>query len=264
MKVVELELKRSLHREEERIRSLMENNENGSSSNGNHEEGRNKLGGKKPDLNNLQMLELSPKERALARRQDRLLFVALHVLINLAEDVSVERKMVKRELVQMLTQMLHRKTPDTVMLILAFLKKLSIFEENKDLMCTPEVGTIFKLAAFLPTSHNQVTQSALRLLFNLSFSKNCRLAMVQLGMIPKLVDMLKKAPFRAKTIRVLYHLSSDESTCNLFAKTDLVPIIMQLVINFPQKIIAKELAALAINVSNNVECAEQFTEVSEF
>ncbi|CAM9739725.1 unnamed protein product, partial [Choristocarpus tenellus] len=30
------------------------------------------------------------------KRQDKLLFVSLHVLINLAEDVSIERKMVRR------------------------------------------------------------------------------------------------------------------------------------------------------------------------
>jgi len=250
MKVVELELKRSLHREEERTRGSKENSEPG-------REGSNN---KHTTNGATQLVEESPKDRALSRRQDRLLFVALHVLINLAEDVSVERKMVKRELVQMLSQLLNRRTPDTLLLILAFLKKLSIFEENKSLMCQPDVGMIYNLAAFLPTSHNQVTTSALRLLFNLSFSKECRQAMIAVGMIPKLVDMLKKAPFRAKTIRLLYHLSADATTCAIFANTDIVPIIMQLIINFPQKIIAKELAALAINVSLDPDCAEQFTE----
>ena len=117
MKVVELELKRSQHREEEKVKAMMD------------------AGGKDTDL-----LQESPKERAQARKQDRLLFVALHVLINLAEDVSVEKKMSKKNLTGMLSQMLNRKSPDALLLILAFLKKLSIFEENKNLMAKPEVS----------------------------------------------------------------------------------------------------------------------------
>ena len=92
MKVVDLEIKRSEHRKEEGERD-------GSSAS-------------------------EAKDRVLSRRQDKLLFVALHMLINLAEDVSVERKMVKKSMVKMLTQCLDRKTPDCAMLVITFLRKL--------------------------------------------------------------------------------------------------------------------------------------------
>ena len=95
MKVVELELKRTRHKAEERQKA----------------------------------------------RQDKIIFVALHLLINLAEDVSVEKKMVKKNLVQMLTENLSRRTPDCLMLILTFLRKLSIFSENKTIMADSEVRT---------------------------------------------------------------------------------------------------------------------------
>lgn len=84
--------------------------------------------------------------------------------------------------------------------------------------------------------------------------------MVEVGLLPKLVELLKKAPFRAKTIRLLYHLSADDATNAKLGETDLIPLVMQLIINFPQKTVAKELASLAINVSNDPGCAEQFTE----
>jgi hypothetical protein len=186
--------------------------------------------------------------------------VTLHVLINLAEDVSVEKKMVKKNLVAMLSQALDRKTPDTLMLILTFMRKLSIFEDNMVDMVSPEVDSIRHLAKLVPCSHDKITTAALRLLFNLSFNKACRMRMVQVGLLPKLVELLKKAPFRAKTIRLLYHLSVDDSTKFLFSKTDAIPVIMQLVINFPQNIVAKELAALAVNLSLDAACAEQITD----
>ena len=84
MKVVELELKRSLHRAEERAKAA----EEGGVSNHRADE----------------------KEGILSRRQDKLIFVALHLLINLAEDVNVEKKMIKKNLVEILTQSLNRRT----------------------------------------------------------------------------------------------------------------------------------------------------------
>ena len=113
MKVVELELKRTRHKAEERQKAAED------------------------------MVEVSKKhemkEAILARRQDKIIFVALHLLINLAEDVSVEKKMVKKNLVVMLTENLNRRTPDCLMLILTFLRKLSIFSENKTIMANSEV-----------------------------------------------------------------------------------------------------------------------------
>lgn len=106
----------------------------------------------------------------------------------------------KKSLVKMLTDSLNRRTPDCLMLILTFLRKLSIFDENKDLMASNDVNTIFHLAKFVPCSHDKITQQVLRLLFNLSFDKSCRTKMVEVGFLPKLVDLLKKAPFRAKTV----------------------------------------------------------------
>ena len=40
------------------------------------------------------------RQKAIARKQDKVMYVCLHVLINLAEDVTVERKMVKKRLVE--------------------------------------------------------------------------------------------------------------------------------------------------------------------
>lgn len=67
-------------------------------------------------------------------RQNKLLHTGLHILLNLAEDVFVEKKMVNRSLVRMLCQLLDRSMEELLYVALLFLKKLTIFEENKDVM----------------------------------------------------------------------------------------------------------------------------------
>jgi hypothetical protein len=39
------------------------------------------------------------KQKAFQRKQDKLLFVGFYILLNLAEDLSVERKMIKKGLI---------------------------------------------------------------------------------------------------------------------------------------------------------------------
>ena len=50
---------------------------------------------------------LNSKDLLQAKQQDKLFFVCLHVLVNLAEDAGIERKMVKRELIQYLRCVVH-------------------------------------------------------------------------------------------------------------------------------------------------------------
>ncbi|KAL7684869.1 putative kinesin-associated protein [Plasmopara halstedii] len=188
------------------------------------------------------------------RKQDQLLNVCFSVLLNLAEDIHTEHKMVKRKVVLFLTKLLDRVAPDLVILTITFLKKLSIFEENKDAMV--ELMVVEKLVRYLNCNHDKTIQTALKLLFNLSFDPAIREVLVKNSLIPKLVELLKKPPFRAFSLRILYHLSVDDRCKSMFTYTDAIPIVMQLVINFPQNVVAKELAALAVNLSHNARNAE--------
>ncbi|TMW57386.1 hypothetical protein Poli38472_003311 [Pythium oligandrum] len=188
------------------------------------------------------------------KKQDQLLYVCFSVLLNLAEDIHTERKMVKRKIVAFLGKMLDRVDPDLVILTIGFLKKLSIFEENKDAMV--ELGAIERLLRYVRCNHDKTIQMGLKLLFNLSFDPSLREVLVKNSLIPKLVDLLKKPPFRALSLRILYHLSMDDRCKSMFTYTEAIPIVMQLVINFPQNMVAKELAALAVNLSLNARNAE--------
>ena len=60
-------------------------------------------------------------------------FIAVlsYLLLNLAEDAKVEMKMKNKKIVTMLVQLLERDNVDLLILVVSFLKKLSIFVENK-------------------------------------------------------------------------------------------------------------------------------------
>lgn len=195
------------------------------------------------------------KERKLLKKQDRVLFAGFYILLNIAEDFTMERKMVKKDLIQFLIEMLSRRSADLLILAVTFLKKLSIFAENKTIM--QECNIVSKLSAFLPCSSQALVTAALRLEFNLSFDPILREKMIENGHLPKMVMLLKTGAFRARTLKVLYHLSVDDRCKSMLTYTDGIQLLMGLLINFPQPMLTKDLAGLAINVSWNARNAEQ-------
>ena len=242
MKVIEFEVRRAEHRNEElALRDAPNDAEDGDP--------------KRPLENSKKSREREERKwKKQSKKQDKVLFVAFYILINLAEDVSVEQKMLKKGLVESLLNMLNRTYGELLILLITFLKKLSIFEENKTLFkslkCVP------KLARFIPCTSQPLTNMSLRLLFNLSFDEELRDQMMCNGLVPKLVDLLKTPAFRSRTLKLLYHLSIDDRCKSMFSYTDGVPLLMGMVINFPQDTLAKELAALVINISHSPKNCE--------
>ncbi|XP_046677390.1 kinesin-associated protein 3-like [Homalodisca vitripennis] len=74
------------------------------------------------------------KLATLAKKQDQLLRVCFYLLLNLAENVKVEDKMRKRNVVGLLVTSLERSTLELLVLVSSFLLKLSVYRENKDEM----------------------------------------------------------------------------------------------------------------------------------
>lgn len=68
------------------------------------------------------------------KKQDRLLYLCFYLLLNLAEDMNMERLLCKHNLVKYLCRMLERSNVELLILAVMFLKKLSIYRENKDKM----------------------------------------------------------------------------------------------------------------------------------
>jgi hypothetical protein len=195
------------------------------------------------------------KIKKLEKKQSKVLFVSFYILLNLAEDPTTERKMIKRGLLDSLLTLIDSRTSsDLLLLTISFIKKLSLYEENKNYLKSK--GIIFKLSKFLPCSSQPLMALTLRLIFNLSFDHEIREQCTQHGLVPKLINLLKIPIFRATSLRLLYHLSVEDRCKSMFTYTDGIPLFMGMIINFPSNLLTKELAGLAINVSLNSRNAE--------
>jgi len=192
------------------------------------------------------------RDRVRLRKQEKLLYVCLHVLLNLAEDINTERKMCNYGIVPMLTAMLGRQNADLLILVVAFLKKLSIFQENADEMAKARLGD--KLIAFVPNKHEQLLEQVLHLLFNLSFHPKCRAQLGKAGLTPKLLSLLRKGRHRLLAVRLLYQLSAQDDERAKMSQS--VPMLVGTVINTPDpSLIPPEVLALVVNLMTNAECA---------
>ena len=66
--------------------------------------------------------------------------VAFYLLLNISEDAKVELKMVNKQIVSMLVSLLDRDNVELLILVVSFLKKLSIFIENKNAMVSKTIN----------------------------------------------------------------------------------------------------------------------------
>ena len=63
--------------------------------------------------------------------------VSYYLLLNLSEDLKVELKMRNKGIAKLLVKTLDRENVELLILVISFLKKLSIFVENKnDMVCS--------------------------------------------------------------------------------------------------------------------------------
>ncbi|KAH9557961.1 hypothetical protein CY35_07G112600 [Sphagnum magellanicum] len=85
---------------------------------------------------------------------ERLLYMAMGLLVNIAEDVTIEQKMQKCNLVEHLCKILNQKTIALVNITLLFLKKLSIFKESKDAMKQNKI--VDQLSHLFPCKHEVI------------------------------------------------------------------------------------------------------------
>lgn len=69
--------------------------------------------------------------------------MSLYLLLNLAEDTRTELKMRNKNIVVLLVKVLERDDEELLVLVVSFLKKLSIFLENKNDMVSNGETNVF-------------------------------------------------------------------------------------------------------------------------
>jgi hypothetical protein len=190
----------------------------------------------------------------LGRKQDQFFRVALYLLLNIAEDTRVEMKMVNKQIVPMLVSLLERDNIELLILVVSFLKKLSIFVENKDAMA--KLGVVEKMARIVPCEHDVLLHVSVRFLLNLSFDSQLRETMVKAGLLPKLVALLRNEQVLVFILFLLYHISMDDRCKSMFSYTDCIPLVMKLILECPEEKVDLELIALGINLAANKRNSE--------
>ncbi|XP_047443814.1 kinesin-associated protein 3a [Mugil cephalus] len=188
------------------------------------------------------------KYQSLLVKQEQLLRVALCLLLNLAEDTRTELKMRNKNIVHMLVKIVDREDKELLLVVVSFLKKLSIFLENKNDMA--EASAVEKLSRLVPCDHPELLSTTLRLLLNLSFDTSLRSQMVQAGLVPKLSCLLADEAQRQLSMCILYHISMDDTFKSMFADAGCIPQLMSLVFDCGDEIDV-ELISLCINVAAN-------------
>jgi len=202
-----------------------------------------------------QLVKDERKYQIQLNKQNKLMHVAQMVLLNLAEEISIEKKMVNRKMPLLLVQLLERSGEEILLVALQFLKKLSVFEENKEQISTPD--TLARLVQLSSHQNIRIALLALRSLYNLSFDESVRASLVESGIVKLLVDHLRNPPFRHIVLQLLYHFSMDDRCKSLMAYyQDGMIMLLQLVVHFPEARVGKDLVALVVNLASHARCAE--------
>ena len=208
------------------------------------------------DNTELDMLE--KKFQNFVLKQEQTLRVSIYLLLNLSEDIKVEEKMKRRGVTGHLVQLLTRSNDELLILVISFLKKLSLYSENKDAMVS--VSIIEKLTPLLAFDNSDLINAIVRLLLNLSFDAGVRSRMVKCGMLPRLVSLLADQANQNPVSCVLYHLSMEDKVKSMFTYTDAIPSLMKIILQCPDEQVDLEIMALAINLAANKRNAQLICE----
>ena len=151
----------------------------------------------------------SGRRRTFSSKQEKIILLCLAILENLADDVNVRRKMLKSgQLMAPLLASLKCKTTDCVVRSLLLLRKASLYEEVVADFAQQNDGKTLRAIIRLATEEGEtvIVDHALRLLFNVSFHRDCRKIMAN---TPKLIDVLssvtrsKDSPSRQVCVNLL-------------------------------------------------------------
>uniref|UniRef100_A0A0N5AKS1 Kinesin-associated protein 3 n=1 Tax=Syphacia muris TaxID=451379 RepID=A0A0N5AKS1_9BILA len=179
----------------------------------------------------------------ILRKQQDLITVCFNLLLNLAEDLKVEFKMVNRNLLEMLVKVVGERNvfSELLMVVINFLIKLSLFAENQQIMRS--VHLVDALAALFPIDDNLLRRSVFRLLFNLSFDIATFNQIVTAELVPHITAFINVDEC---SMNLLYRLSTNDNAKAIIAYTDAVQALMGQLVSGKASDVAK---GLLVNIA---------------
>ncbi|CAG2171472.1 unnamed protein product [Oppiella nova] len=151
----------------------------------------------------------------LIRKQNNLLRIVFYLLLNLSEDNKVEIKMINKGIIGLLVKTLERDSQELLLVVVTFLKKVSVYVENKNQM--KELSIIEKLAPLLSLTNENLVANTLKLIHNLVFDNQMRVILIKTGLIPKLITFLSKDRHSQTVLNILYQISRNDKWKPLFS-----------------------------------------------
>ncbi|VDK88244.1 unnamed protein product [Litomosoides sigmodontis] len=160
------------------------------------------------------------------RKQQQLIAACLNLLLNLAEDIKVEMKMVNRRIVPLLSKCIQDHDAVLSLLLCAtnFLLKLSIYNENKESMINGRV--VENISSLFPIKNEILRHKAIQLLFNLSFIPSLRDQMVSAGFISHIAPLINDE----SALKLLYQLSINDDAKAMITYTDTLQNLMRMLL----------------------------------
>ncbi|XP_056132762.1 kinesin-associated protein 3a [Lampris incognitus] len=135
-----------------------------------------------------------------------------------------------------------------------------LYEDIPEKIRGAETYAVEKLARLVPCEYEELQNTTLRLLLNLSFDTGLRSQMVQAGLIPKLSSLLADECQRQLSMCILYHISMDDRFKSMFAYTDCIPQLMKMVFDCGEDRMDAELISFCINLAANKRNAQVICE----
>jgi hypothetical protein len=166
--------------------------------------------------------------------QNQLLTLVISLLFNLAENPSAMRKMVNKDVVGPLTQVLRRSSPDLVSISLRFLRKISNVPVNWqdvtfDVIISYIATRVFKWKYDRPELRVSIVSTfreAVELLYSFSFHPESIAEFKKCEVFSTLAGLSALQEIRAPMIKFFYKCAMAENLDEYFRNTELLNLLI--------------------------------------
>lgn len=191
--------------------------------------------------------KLSLSHQNLVKKQNVFFRYSLYILLNISEDLKLEFKIFHKGIVSILGKLLERNNQELLLIVVLFLKKLSVFIENKIQM--KELCIYKSLSPLLYLDNELLFCNTLKLIYNLMIDHDIRIYFVRSGIFPNLVSFFLKDRYSSVLVSIFFLISCENKFILLFKNDQIINVLLEKIFqNVDYKIILyKLLANLAIN-----------------
>ncbi|OTF72586.1 kinesin-associated protein-like protein [Euroglyphus maynei] len=169
-------------------------------------------------------------------------------ITNYKVDLKLEYKIHHKGIVSILGKLLERNNQELLLIVVLFLKKLSVFIEDKTQM--KELCIYKSLTPLLYLDNELLIVNTLKLLYNLMIDRDIRVYLVRAGIIPKLISFFLKDRYTSVIVSIFYLISCEPKFVPIFkANEQMIDLLVEKIFtNIDYKpIVIRLLTNLAIN-----------------